>query len=253
MKNSNKPLLSQHWTVYNNYDQLYNEIIEIFQVQKIGWIGGLHDTISKKFVTCFTDALWYINPHLSTLHARTYHLPVFFTQLWTYQDGGSYNKFYYTSHHKKNLMLQQKLVQLSSSLELFINQPWVCNDLWNQVMPEILFLVEILRKYSEYLVTTTASMSKLHHSNESARNSENSSTIYQIPACKCDSLHENYIQLNDAILEKQVYRYIDIQPYLPINIMKRYWFIKELQLTFPIGIYRLVFLYYIFKGFLINS
>ncbi|EXX63159.1 hypothetical protein RirG_154960 [Rhizophagus irregularis DAOM 197198w] len=119
-------------------------------------------------------------------------------------------------------MLQQKLVQLSSSLELFINQPWVCNDLWNQVMPEILFLVEILRKYSEYLVTTTASMSKLHHSNESARNSENSSTIYQIPACKCDSLHENYIQLNDAILEKQVYRYIDIQPYLPINIMKRY-------------------------------
>jgi hypothetical protein len=32
MRNSNKPLLSQYQTVYNNYDQLYNEIIEIFQV-----------------------------------------------------------------------------------------------------------------------------------------------------------------------------------------------------------------------------
>ncbi|CAB4382036.1 unnamed protein product [Rhizophagus irregularis] len=72
-------------------------------------------------------------------------------------------------------------------------------------MPEILSLVEILRKYSEYLVTT--------------------------------DLHENYIQLNDALLEEPVYRYIDIQPYLPINIMKQYQFIKELQLTFPIGIY----------------
>jgi len=52
-------------------------------------------------------------------------------------------------------MSQQKLAQLSSSLELSINQPWACNDLWNHVMPEILSLVEILRKYSEYLVTTT--------------------------------------------------------------------------------------------------
>ncbi|CAB4385605.1 unnamed protein product [Rhizophagus irregularis] len=163
MRNSNKLLLPQHRTVYNNYDQLYNEIIEIFQ---------------------------------------------------------------------------QKLAQLSSSLELSINQPWACNDLWNQVMLEILSLVKILRKYSEYLVTTTASMSKLHHSDESARNPENSSTMYQIPACKCDSLYENYIQLNDTLLEEQVYRYINIQPYLPINIMKRYRFIKELQLTFPIGIYR---------------
>ena len=116
-------------------------------------------------------------------------------------------------------------------------------------MPEILSLVEILRKYSEYLVTTTASMSKLHHSDESARNPENSSTMYRIPACKYDGLHVNYIQLNDALLEEPVYRYIDIQPYLPIDIMKWYHFIKELQLTFPIGIYRLVSLYYIFKVF----
>jgi hypothetical protein len=99
MRNSNKPLLSQHRTVYNNYDQLYNEIIEIFQDQKVGCTG---DKIDKKFVIHLTDAFWYINSHLSTLYARTYYLPV---QLKMYQDGGSYNKFYYTSHHKKNPML----------------------------------------------------------------------------------------------------------------------------------------------------
>jgi hypothetical protein len=89
-------------------------------------------------------------------------------------------------------------------------------------MPEILFLVEILRKYSEYLVTTTASISMFHHSDESTRNFENNSTIYQISAYECDNLHENYIQLNDTLLEESVYRYIDIQSYLPIDIMKQY-------------------------------
>ena len=110
-------------------------------------------------------------------------------------------------------------------------------------MPAIFSLIEILRKYSEYLVTTNASMNKLHNGDESVRNPENSSTMYRISACDWDSLNENYIQLNDALLEKPSYEYINIQSYLPTDVMKRYRFIKELQLTFPIGIYRLVFIY----------
>lgn len=109
------------------------------------------------------------------------------------------------------------------------------------MIPSIFSLIEILRKYLEYLVTTTASMNKLHHSDENAQNPENSSTMYRIVACEYGSLRENYIQLNDVLIEKPLYRYIDIQPYLPIDIMKRYRFLKELQLTFPIGVYRLVF------------
>ncbi|CAI2186325.1 19790_t:CDS:1, partial [Funneliformis geosporum] len=75
-------------------------------------------------------------------------------------------------------------------------------------------------KYSEYLVTTTASMIEFHHSDKNTRNSENSSTMYQIAACK--NLHENYIQLNDILFNKPLYDYINIQPYLSINIIKRY-------------------------------
>jgi hypothetical protein len=86
-------------------------------------------------------------------------------------------------------------------------------------MPSIFSLIEILRKYSEYLVTTTANMIKLHHSDENAYNPENSSTMYRIATC--DNLHENYIQLNDVLLDKPLYNCINIQPYLPINIMKR--------------------------------
>jgi hypothetical protein len=87
MKNSHKPLLPQCRTENSNIDQLYNEIIEIFQTKKDGWTGGLHDMIGKKFVICLTDALWYIDLHLSTLHSHSYKLPILFTQLKTYQKG----------------------------------------------------------------------------------------------------------------------------------------------------------------------
>ena len=169
MENSCKPLLPQYRTEYNNCDKLYNEIVELFQAQKVGWTGGSHDTIGKKFVNRLTDALWYIDPHLSTLNARSYHLPVLFTQLKTYQGDEIYNKFYNTSHHRKNPLSHQKLAQLSSSLELSISQPWACDDMWNQVIPAIVSLIEIMRKYSEYLVTTNASMNKLHHNDKNTR------------------------------------------------------------------------------------
>ncbi|EXX55701.1 hypothetical protein RirG_223030 [Rhizophagus irregularis DAOM 197198w] len=81
-------------------------------------------------------------------------------------------------------------------------------------------------------------MNNLHHSDKSARSPENNSVMYRISACGCNSLNENYIQLDNILFEKQFYEYIDIQPYLPNDVVKRYRFIKDLQLMFPIGVYR---------------
>jgi len=99
--NSHQHLLSQHCTEYNNCNRLYNKIIDLFYNQKVGWTGGMHDTIGKIFVNCIMNAIWYINPHLSIMHICSCNLPVLFTQLKTYKNGKMYNKFYHTSHHKK--------------------------------------------------------------------------------------------------------------------------------------------------------
>ena len=241
MNNSRQPLLPQHCTEYNHCNQLYNEIIDLFRDQKVGWTGGVHDTIGKTFVDRITNAIWYIDPHLSTLYARSCNLPVFFTQLKTYWDGETYNKSYHTSHHKKVQLSQQKLLYLSSSLELSISQPWTSNDIWDQVISATLSLIQTLKKYAEYLAIKCTNMTNLHHSDESARNPENNCIMYRISACKDENLNEIYSLLNDVLLENHFYEYIDIKQYLPTDIMKRYRFIKELQLTFPIGVYRLVF------------
>ncbi|PKC75593.1 hypothetical protein RhiirA1_448643 [Rhizophagus irregularis] len=63
-------------------------------------------------------------------------------------------------------------------------------------------------------------MAAIHYNDESARN----------PA--------NNAKLNDVILRCGFYQYMDIYSYLPIDIMKRYRYLKNLQLTCPIGIYR---------------
>ncbi|CAB5396160.1 unnamed protein product [Rhizophagus irregularis] len=224
MNNSYQTLLPQHCTEYNDCNKLYNEIIDLFRNQNVGWTGGVHDTIGKAFVNRIMNAIWYIDPHLSTLHARSCNLPVFFTQLKTYQDG-------------------------ETSLELSVSQPWANNDVWNQVIPATLSLIEILKKYAGYLTITTTNMNILHHSDGSARNPENDCTMYRIIACKNENLNDIYSQLNYVLLEKQMYEYIDIKQYLPIDIMKRYRFIKELQLTFPIGVYRLVLVFDIKNNF----
>ena len=83
-------------------------------------------------------------------------------------------------------------------------------------------------------------MTQHHHRDESARSPENNCTMYQIDACT-HSLKDDYVQLNNFLSEKSFYKYIDIQEYLPLDVTKRYRFVKDLQLAFPIGIYRLVF------------
>ncbi|CAG8567968.1 26271_t:CDS:2 [Dentiscutata erythropus] len=232
MANSRQLLLPRRCSEHNNYNQLYNEIIELFQAQKVGWINDLHKTIKKIFVTCLASTLWYIDPYLTTLRARSCHLPDFFEQLKTYQEGKLYNEYYHTSHHKKNPLSQQKLTHLSSSLEISISQLWASNNIWNRVIPVVLSLIEILKKYSDYLNSTTVSMNELHHSNESARSPENNSTMYQVMACEYNKLKDQYVQLNNFLFTKLFYEHVDIQHYLPNDAIDRYRFMKVLQLTF---------------------
>ncbi len=87
-------------------------------------------------------------------------------------------------------------------------------------MLKILFLIEILKKYSEYLVNTANSMNKLHYNDKSACSPDNNSFIYQIAACNHNSLKDNYIQLNNFLFRRLFYKHVDIQEFLLIDIMK---------------------------------
>ncbi|PKK81007.1 hypothetical protein RhiirC2_767428 [Rhizophagus irregularis] len=74
-----------------------------------------------------------------------------FNELEQYQHNESYNKFYFTRHHKKEQLSHEKLEQLVKSLELSIEQPWASDDKW---MDFIIQVLKILKKYIIYLRET---------------------------------------------------------------------------------------------------
>ncbi|CAB5190273.1 unnamed protein product [Rhizophagus irregularis] len=81
-------------------------------------------------------------------------------------------------------------------------------------------------------------MAAIHHNDESARNPANNASMFRVLGCKEDDLNEQYQELNDMILRCSFYQYMDIYSYLSIDIMtQRYRYLKNLQLTCPIGIY----------------
>lgn len=242
MRNARQPKFPQHHTEHTRRDLLFNEIIDLLQNQNVGWRGGIHQTLGKEFVERVTNALWYIDPYLDLLHTRSCHLPALFKELATYAsddpDKNKYNLAYHTSHHKKEPISHQKLDLLIKSLEISIGQPWVNDNEWNNITSAIIALVEMMRKYSEHLVKSNTIMTAIHHSDGPARNPANDARMFHVLGCKEDNLNEQYQELNDAILQCGFYHYIDVYSYLPIDVMKRYRYLKNLQLTCPIGIYR---------------
>ena len=237
MRNARQLKLPQHCTEHTRRDLLYNEIIDLLRNQKVGWKGGIHQTLGKEFVTRVANALWYIDPYLKLLQSRSCHMPAFFKELATYASDdtnrNTYNLAYHTSHHKKEPISHQKLNLLIKSLELSIGQPWVNDNEWNNIIPAIISLIDMMRKYSEHLVKSKTIMANIHHNDESARNPANNASMFRVLGCKEDDLNEQYQELNDVILRCGFYQYMDIYSYFPINIMKRYRYLKNLQLTCP--------------------
>uniref|UniRef100_U9UMW3 Uncharacterized protein n=1 Tax=Rhizophagus irregularis (strain DAOM 181602 / DAOM 197198 / MUCL 43194) TaxID=747089 RepID=U9UMW3_RHIID len=140
IRNTQQLKLLQHCTEHIRCDLLYNEIIDLLCNHKVGWKG--------EFVTHVANALWYIDPYLKLLQSRSCHMPSFFKELAIYAsdntDRNTYNLAYYTSHHKKEPISHQKLNLLIESLELSIGQSWVNNSEWNNTIPAIISLIEIM-------------------------------------------------------------------------------------------------------------
>ncbi|PKY35439.1 hypothetical protein RhiirB3_456242 [Rhizophagus irregularis] len=91
---------------------LYNDVIALLKEnQKNGWRVD-QKKIAKIFIKQLVDLLCQ------------------------YQCGSNYNKFYYTSHHKKESLKREKLEQLAESLELSIGQPWASEAKWTDFILE---------------------------------------------------------------------------------------------------------------------
>ena len=146
--------------------------------QKDGW-NIKQEQVANMFIKRLVDLLWYIDPHHNTLATRSLHLPDIFKELDLYKSNEHYNNFYYTGHHKKELLRQEKLKQLAESLELSIGQPWASETKWSDFILEIFELTNIIKRYAKHLQRVNNEMSARHISNSAARNiSQDLQSVY---------------------------------------------------------------------------
>lgn len=218
-------------------DLLFNELISIFEENRVGWTGGTHNTIGKKFIERLTTAIWYLDPHLDKLHNRACNLPFLFKQLKTYKQGRTYNEYYHTSKHKKQQLSKAGLESIIVALNLSLEQTWVTSSVWENVISSVFELVECIQKYATYLEEVNTEMNILHYNDTPARNGVENIELYTIEASKSPILSK-YTELDKALQQENYYIYIDLDQYLPLLTNQKYVFIKELCLSFPISIYR---------------
>ena len=181
-----------------------------------------------------TALLWYIDPHHSTLAARALYLPDIFKELNLYQDNKYYNNFYYTGHHKKKQLGREKLEQLVQSLEISIGQPWASEIKWTDFILQVFELTNMVKKYAKYLQKVNYEMNA-HHKSDSARDHQDLQ-VYTIEGSQ--EIDIKYQELSDFLFEKINYEFFDLEEYLPSDPMQKYRYIKNLQLNFPVTMYR---------------
>ncbi len=204
--------------------------------QENGWGGVNSELFAKKFVERLVSLLWYIDPHREKLIARSLKLPDIFNELEQYQRNESYNKFYYTGHHKKEQLSHEKLEQLVKSLELSVEQPWASEDKWMDFIIQVLSLIENIKKYINYLREVNQKMNIIYSSDISTRNPGCDLKVYTIEAS--DGIHSKYQELSDFLLEKDSYEFFDLEEYTLCDVIHKYNYIKNLQLNISVTIYR---------------
>uniref|UniRef100_U9T4T2 Uncharacterized protein n=1 Tax=Rhizophagus irregularis (strain DAOM 181602 / DAOM 197198 / MUCL 43194) TaxID=747089 RepID=U9T4T2_RHIID len=236
MRNSQLVCLPEQRKEDTRRDLLYNDIIKLLQSKEVGWKSGTHSTLGKSFVERLTAALWYIDPHCTKFTERSLSLGEFFDGLNQYRHDQHYNLFYFTGRHAKYNLMRDKLEQLASSLELSAVQPWATNEQWCNITEEVFILTSSMQKYASNLEKINKSMKQIHLSDTPARHPANDLIVYTIDSCR--KIDAQYKQLQDHLLNVDYYTEVDLESFLPKDAIQRYRYIKDLQIQFPVTLYR---------------
>ncbi|CAG8625565.1 13722_t:CDS:1, partial [Dentiscutata heterogama] len=183
-----------------------------------------------------SNAIWYIDPHIKLLQNRACHMPSLFKQLAMYKSGSTYNTFYFTSHHKKEKLSQQKLLEYCKLLEYSASEIWASKKCWTEIISEVFSFTTMMRKYVEHLKKSAQLIYSAYHSTTIVRTPNKYSKLTIIT--RVLNINPKYKALEMILTEKDLYEFIKISEFLPSENIKHHQWIVELKLSFFICLYR---------------
>ncbi|CAG8823409.1 42512_t:CDS:2, partial [Gigaspora margarita] len=168
-------------------DQFLERNIQVFDKGE-EWFAGSQNTKGKLFLEHLSSAIWYADPYIKLLKSYSYDMPTLFLQLPVYKSNSIYNTFYFKSHHKKERLSYQKLLEhcKSISIEYSVSEIWANKEYWAQIIPE---------------------------SSQLTNNSHNSTELVHMPSKNCSlttilgslNINSNYEELQKNLATKENY------------------------------------------------
>ena len=100
----------------NNFDRMYNKLLELLREQKLGWQRSMLPT-AQRFVKCLVSLLWHITCHHTFFKERAASIPEIFGKFSDMND--------YAKKKKAKPQLQSKSLNESiEELSTYLVQPW---------------------------------------------------------------------------------------------------------------------------------
>ena len=217
---------------------LYSDIIEFLSNHSLGFHAGVECTSGKLVVSALQKALFYLQPHLSTLNGRKSNfVPVYFKPLIekNYNDPSSH-------HHAIKPLEKTKLYNILQRLYDCLALPAIGMPRWDSFKSSLEEIALNISNYVSYLSEKSESMSLAHHSSTPMRTPSDgsSSNVRFISSNGARKPHfiTRYREL-EKLSEKLDY-YSDpllVNDLAPLKPQARYLYIKELVLPYDCELY----------------
>ena len=189
------------------------------------------DDEGKAITLALTKALWYILPHLTKMHLVSGKFPQFFSFLL--KDSTLLTQEYNTPEthrHHARLDRSQLETHIKDLGDIYLN-PLMAGAQFAVMKTAVKDLKNWIDTYTQYLDKNNTKMNALHKMLDPDRNKDKTKILH-VPA----QTRVNpgvYAELERALSTE--YREIDVGEFLPPDPRKRYNFISQMAMPFPIG------------------
>ncbi len=216
--------------------KLFNDLVGMMEARKYGFrMEATAKEDGKRFVGVLRDALWYILPHLKKMKERCGPFPDLFTFLLT--DSNTLEQEYNVPEKHRHLPSKLENTKLEEAIQSLYGQvlnPVFMNPQLESCISGVKQLIKWLETYKSYLDKTEKAMKLLHKAENPARTFSDIQLKHIASKLGREDVGR-YLDLEGALNNTDPYKEIDLQDYLPTDRRKRYFFIADLSMPFPIS------------------
>jgi hypothetical protein len=118
-----------------------------------------------------------------------------------------------------------------------LTEPWASKTSWQEVVSNVFEFTSMIKKYIDHLETTNNNM-KCHHESENPVREPSSNCNIRLILEFDEEIDERYLELDSDLTNRELFDFVDLNLYAPSDPIKKYNFIRDIQLSVPAGLYR---------------